>query len=193
MAFSFGNYLIKTDNLQISDLYSIYAIMTFSSLILGRVYSEIPDQKKAKAAAKSAFEIIDRKSRIDSMSPDGKTLNNFQGNIEFKDVTFAYPTRPSQIVLNSFNLVVKANSTNALVGPSGSSKSTICSLLLRFYEIDKGGSILLDGVDISELNVQWLRAQIGFVSQEPSLFDCTIRENIENGNPSKNQVIYKIL
>lgn len=87
-AFSFGYFLIKSDNLSVTDLYRIYAAMTFSSLVLGRVYSQLPDQTKATQAARTAFRIIDRKSKIDSLSQDGIKLDKVIGNIEFKNVSF---------------------------------------------------------------------------------------------------------
>ena len=86
-----------------------------------------------------------------------------------------------------FNLSVKNGQSNALVGTSGCGKSTNIALLLRFYD-PTHGSILLDGVDIKKLNIQWLRSQIGIVSQEPVLFDYSIRENIENGDTNRQQV-----
>lgn len=169
-AFSFGYYLVKTDGLKVAHLYTIYAAMTFSSLILGRVYSQLPDQIKAKQAAKTAFKIIDRKSKIDSMSAFGLRPEKITGNIEFKNVCFEYSSRPGHKILNDFNLTVQNGQTNALVGASGCGKSTTIALLLRFYDITEG-AILLDGVDIRKLNIQWLRSQIGLVSQEPVLFN----------------------
>lgn len=123
---------------------------------------------------------------IDSSAEDGLTLPSVNGSIEFKDVTFAYPTRRETNVLDGFSLNVEAGSTVALVGPSGCGKSTTIQLLERFYDIN-AGSITLDGHDLRELNVHWLRQQIGLVSQEPSLFACTIRENIAFGLPGATQ------
>ncbi len=188
-AFSFGWYLIKNDNLAVTDLYRIYAAMTFSSMILGRVYAQIPDQKKAKDCTKTVFRIIERKSKIDSLSEEGVRLDNVIGNIEFKNVQFEYTTRPGIRILNGFNLSVNNGQTNALVGPSGCGKSTTISLLLRFYDpID--GEILLDGIDIRKFNIQWLRSQIGIVSQEPILFNYSIKENIANGDPTRDNVSF---
>ena len=96
--------------------------MTFSSLILGRVYAQLPDQIKARQAAKTAFKIIDRKSKIDSMSQLGLKPEKFLGNIEFKNVCFEYSSRPDIKILNNFNLSVQNGKTTALVGPSGCGK-----------------------------------------------------------------------
>ena len=187
-AFTFGFYLIKTDGLLVANLFRVYAAMTFSSMVLGRVYAQLPDQGKARNAAKTAIKIIDRKSKIDSMSEEGIKLDSsIAGNIEFKDVHFEYPSRPGIRILNGLNLSIKNGETNALVGPSGCGKSTACAILLRYYDI-KSGSVTLDGVDIRNLNIQSLRSKIGIVSQEPTLFNYSIKDNILFGDPSRNEV-----
>ena len=104
-AFSFGYYLVKNDSLSVTDLYRIYAAMTFSSLVLGRVNSQLPDQTKATQAARTAFRIIDCQSKIDSMSQDGMKLDKVIGNIEFKNFSFEYKNRPGLTVLNDLNLI----------------------------------------------------------------------------------------
>lgn len=185
--FSFGYYLIKNDGLATADLYKIYASITFSSIILGRAFSTLPDQKKSQSAAKTAFKIIDRKSKIDSLSEEGIKPNNIVGNIRFENVYFKYPTRPHIKVLNGFNLEIKNGETNALVGPSGCGKSTTISLLLRFYDVESG-AVYIDDVDVRKLNVNWLRSKIGLVSQEPILFNTSILENIQLGNVERASV-----
>lgn len=117
---------------------------------------------------------------IDSSSPRGEKLDEVVGNIQFHNVTFAYPTRREINVLSNFTLDVPAGKTVAIVGPSGSGKSTVAQLLERFYD-PVGGKITLDGHDLKDLNVKWLRQHIGIVSQEPILFACSIRENIAHG------------
>lgn len=104
----------------------------------------------------------------------------FAGAITLKDVTFNFPSRPNITILKNVSLNIEPNTVTAIVGRSGSGKSTIASLLLRLYEPQSGG-ILLDGVDIRELNLHWLRNNISAVSQEPVLFSGTIRENILYG------------
>ena len=189
-AFSFGFNEMKNHNLRVSNLFRVYAMVTFSSLTLGRVFSLLPDQGKARNAAKTAIELLNRKSKIDSMSEEGIKPNNLIGNIEFKNVCFEYPSRPGIKVLNDFNLTIKNGETNALVGASGCGKSTTYSIFLRFYDI-KSGSVTLDGVDIRQLNIQWLRSQIGTVSQEPILFNYSIKENLLFGDSSRDQVYKK--
>jgi ABC-type bacteriocin/lantibiotic exporter with double-glycine peptidase domain len=117
--FSFGFFLMKNDGLTTTDLFRIYSSMTFSSMILGRVYAQLPDQSKCKAAARVAFEILERHSRIDPMSDEGDRPAFVIGNIKFENVMFKYPSRPDMSVLNGFNLSVQHGKTNALVGNSG--------------------------------------------------------------------------
>ena len=97
-----------------------------------------------------------------------------------KDVQFHYPTRPEVQVLQGLSLAVKPGQTLALVGPSGCGKSTVVSLIERFYD-PLSGELTLDGREVRDLNIRWLRSQVGIVSQEPVLFDTTIAENIRYG------------
>uniref|UniRef100_A0A804IBC5 Uncharacterized protein n=1 Tax=Musa acuminata subsp. malaccensis TaxID=214687 RepID=A0A804IBC5_MUSAM len=99
------------------------------------------------------------------------------GDVEFRSVEFAYPSRPENIILRAFDLKVPAGKTVALVGGSGSGKSTVIALMERFYD-PLGGEIFLDGVDIRSVKLKWLRSQIGLVSQEPALFATSIKENL---------------
>jgi len=117
---------------------------------------------------------------IDSASTDGKMPSEVSGEIAFKGVSFKYPTRAEKLVFNGLDLTCEAGKTIALVGPSGSGKSTVVSLMERFYD-PTSGSISIDGHDLRDLNVHWLRDQIGLVAQEPSLFACSIKENISYG------------
>ena len=105
----------------------------------------------------------------------------FQGQIEFKNVWFRYPTRPKQWVLKGFNLKINARDNIAIVGESGQGKSTLILLLLRFYDIDFGEN-LIDGVSIKDYRIAELRNAMGLVMQEPLLFNYTITENVLYGN-----------
>lgn len=108
------------------------------------------------------------------------TLDNIRGEIEFKDVHFRYPSRPDVQIFSGFSLHIPSGSTAALVGQSGSGKSTVINLLERFYDPDSG-EVLIDGVDIKKLQLTWLRQNIGLVGQEPILFATTIRDNVAYG------------
>ncbi|VDM05625.1 unnamed protein product [Schistocephalus solidus] len=107
----------------------------------------------------------------------GRQLANFRGQIEFRDVSFSYPQRPNIPILKHFNLKISPGETVAVVGPSGSGKSTIVQLIQRHYDVNQG-QVLIDDVDIRDLDVKWLREQMGVVSQEPVLFAGSVRTNI---------------
>ncbi|XP_048452165.1 mitochondrial potassium channel ATP-binding subunit-like [Rhincodon typus] len=114
------------------------------------------------------------------------------GQVQFDNIDFSYPTRPGQVVLRNFNLTLPASKMVAIVGQSGAGKSTIASLLERFYDPDNG-IITLDGYDIRTLDPQWLRSHvIGYISQEPVLFGTTIKENIRFGKPdASDEEVYE--
>ncbi|XP_003701514.2 multi drug resistance 49 isoform X1 [Megachile rotundata] len=137
----------------------------------------------ARGSAAAIFQVLDHVPAIDSLSKEGQRLPSVTGEIEFKNVHFQYPARKDVKVLQGLNLKINRGETVALVGGSGCGKSTCLQLIQRLYDPLKG-QVLLDGVDVSKLNVQWLRSYIGVVGQEPVLFDTTIRENIRYGNDS---------
>ena len=144
------------------------------------------DQKAGIEVAHRIFKDIDdgNRSPIDGLSVQGITPSvHAKGLIELKNVNFAYPTRRDVPVCKGFSLRIEPGETVALVGPSGSGKSTIINLLLRFYDPDSG-DIYLDGVKIRDLNVRWLRSQIGYVGQEPVLFAGNIASNVLRGRPT---------
>lgn len=124
--------------------------------------------------------MIERNTVSKSSSKIGRKLNKLDGHIQFKDVSFSYPSRSDVIIFNKLSLDIPAGKIVALVGGSGSGKSTVISLIERFYE-PISGEILLDGNNIKELDLKWLRQQIGLVNQEPALFATSIRENILYG------------
>lgn len=132
---------------------------------------------KAKQAAQELKILFDRKPAIDAWSEDGARLESCEGNIEFRDVHFRYPTRPEQPVLRGLNLTVAPGQYIALVGASGCGKSTTIQLLERFYDPLVGG-IYVDGKEISSLNINDYRSYVALVSQEPTLYQGTIRENV---------------
>lgn len=134
----------------------------------------------AREAADRLYKVIDRVPLIDSRSRAGHQLNEIRGEIILKNVNFSYPSRPDLPILDQLNLVFPAHKTSALIGLSGSGKSTIVSLIERFYDVNSG-QLLLDGKDVRELNIKSLRSQIGLVSQEPVLFSGSIRDNVALG------------
>ena len=120
--------------------------------------------------------------KIDPFSKEGQTIEAPRGAIEICDVAFAYPAAPDVVVCEGYSLSIGAGQTVALCGQSGSGKSTVIQLIERFYD-PMSGQVLFDGVDIKTLNVKWLRAQLGYVGQEPVLFNGTVRDNIGYGKP----------
>jgi ABC-type bacteriocin/lantibiotic exporter with double-glycine peptidase domain len=189
-AFSFGAVLMKNGEVEGFNIVRIFASILFSSLFLGKTISTLTDIPRAKAAAKWYFRVVDDFDDGDDLNNSdqnaGLMLNNFQGNIKFENVKFCYMSRPDQITLRNVNLEFKNNESSAIVGASGCGKSTIMSMILKFYA-PYSGRILIDGIDIKDVNTRWLRKQCGLVSQEFNLFDGTIAENITYGL-EKNEV-----
>ncbi|XP_043704920.1 ABC transporter B family member 19-like [Telopea speciosissima] len=163
----------------------------FSAIVggmsLGQSFSNLGAFSKGKSAGYKLMEIIQQKPSIINDPSDGKCLTEVNGNIEFKDVTFSYPSRPDVIIFRDFSIFFPAGKTVAVVGGSGSGKSTVVSLIERFYDPNQG-QVLLDNVDIRTLKLKWLRDQIGLVNQEPALFATTILENILYGKPEATMV-----
>uniref|UniRef100_K3WT79 Uncharacterized protein n=1 Tax=Globisporangium ultimum (strain ATCC 200006 / CBS 805.95 / DAOM BR144) TaxID=431595 RepID=K3WT79_GLOUD len=157
---------------------------------IGSAASWLGESDHAFKAGSTIFSLRDRIRPIDSFDESGATPKKLEGRLEFKDAAFKYSTRPNVTVFKHYNLVIEAGQTVAFCGPSGGGKSTIISLIERFYD-PVHGQVLLDGVDTKTLNVAWLRRQIGLVGQEPALFIGTIEDNITYGleqKPSQQQI-----
>lgn len=121
--------------------------------------------------------MIAQKPKIDSVGTEGRRPESVAGTITFRNVSFSYPARPTTRVLEDLNLDFEAHRVTALVGASGSGKSTIVSLVERWYDpID--GEVSLDGNDIKELNVRWLRSQIGLVQQVRHRFVASLQQEL---------------
>ncbi|CAF4340576.1 unnamed protein product [Rotaria socialis] len=180
----------RNDIIISSFIYSVYwgtapLILMFAYSIFGLeslrcIMTLTRQMSESLTAARSFFNLLDRIPTIDNRSTDCKQLADLQGEISFEQVKFAYVSRPKKCVLNKFQLTIKPGQRVALIGSSGSGKSTVIQLLERFYEPIKG-HVSLDGVDIRQLNIQWLRSRLGLVSQEPVLFNLTVAENIAYG------------
>ncbi|KAK1147947.1 hypothetical protein N8T08_000463 [Aspergillus melleus] len=154
--------------------------MVIASASLTSIAPFIIDLARAATSASELFKLMDRRSQIDPLSPSGEQPASITGDIEFRSVSFSYPMRPGITVLNNFSLHIPAGKVTALVGASGSGKSTIIGLLERWYDIDSG-IITLDNRPIQKLNVKWLRKQAQLVQQEPVLFSGSIYDNIVTG------------
>ncbi|XAR53383.1 hypothetical protein NMG60_11021921 [Bertholletia excelsa] len=187
----YGSHLVMYKGERGGQIYTAGIAFVMGGLSLGVALPEVKYFTEASIAASQIFNRINRIPEIDG--EDGKNgliLENIRGQIEFEHVNFTYPSRPDSIVLKDFNLRVDAGKTVALVGASGSGKSTVIALLQRFYDAN-GGAVRVDGVDIKTLQLKWLRGQMGLVSQEHALFGTSIRENIMFGklDASMDEVI----
>ncbi|KAL8265299.1 hypothetical protein R6Q59_023429 [Mikania micrantha] len=149
-------------------------------LSLGMALPELNHFTEASVAASRIFLRIDRIPEINIDDKNGLIPDTINGLIEFQSIEFTYPSRPSCIILKDFNLKIEAGTTVALVGASGSGKSTAIALVQRFYDVDRG-VVRIDGMDIKKVQLKWLRAQMGLVSQEHALFGTSIKENIMFG------------
>jgi ABC-type multidrug transport system fused ATPase/permease subunit len=185
LAFYYGSQLFLNGELDVQDLFTVVMATVFGSMASGRASAFAQDISKGLQAAENVFSILDRIPRISRNALIGKQIKNLQGHIEFKDITFAYPTRADVRVLQNFNLNIQPGETVAVVGPSGSGKSTLIALLERFYDPNHG-DVLVDGVPLRALDLELWRSQIGYVGQEPVLFDLSIEDNITYGCGKNN-------
>lgn len=183
-SFYAGAKLVEDGKITFSDVFRVFFALTMAAMAISQSSSFAPDSGNAKSAAASIFSILDGKSKIDPSDESGMTLDSVKGEIQFQNVSFAYPTRPDIQIFRDLCLSIHSGKTVALVGESGSGKSTVISLLQRFYDPDSG-QITLDGIEIQKFQVKWLRRQMGLVSQEPLLFNDTIRSNIAYGKEGK--------
>uniref|UniRef100_A0A8C5JL82 Phosphatidylcholine translocator ABCB4 n=1 Tax=Junco hyemalis TaxID=40217 RepID=A0A8C5JL82_JUNHY len=190
--FRFGAYLVVNDLMEFKSVFLVFSAVVFGAMALGQTSSFAPDYAKAKISAAHLFQLFERVPSIDSYSEEGDKPETFEGNITIKDVAFNYPNRPEVKILQGLNLKVEKGQTLALVGSSGCGKSTVVQLLERFYD-PLDGEMLFDGKTAKALNIKWLRAQIGIVSQEPILFDFTIAENIAYGDNSRQVTFEEIV
>ncbi|KAI2602434.1 hypothetical protein GGR54DRAFT_504376 [Hypoxylon sp. NC1633] len=176
----FGGNLVRDGIMTAGDLatFVMYTFWAGGGLFgVANFYSEL---MKGVGAATRIFELQDRNSGISSTK--GVKVTSAQGPIKFENLSFAYPTRPAVTIFNGLNFEIPSGTNVCIVGPSGGGKSTVSSLILRFYD-PTSGSISINGVDITKMNAKSLRRRIGMVSQEPVLFSGTVAENIAYGKP----------
>ncbi|XP_045813314.1 ABC transporter B family member 11-like [Trifolium pratense] len=180
LAVWFGGKLIIEKGYTGGDVITIIFCVFTGSMNLGQTSPSLSAFAAGQAAAFKMFETIKRKPEIDAYDTTGKKLDDIRGDIELREVCFSYPTRPDELIFNGFSLSLPSGTTAALVGQSGSGKSTVVSLIERFYD-PTDGEILIDGINLKEFQLKWIRQKIGLVSQEPVLFTCSIKENIAYG------------
>ena len=180
LVFWYGGLLSYRGVASFGDFFKVYLIFVNTSRTIGETGALTPDFAKASIAINSVFQILDRKTRIDSDVQEAEEVDIVKGDIEFMDVYFAYPSRPNVMVFRGFNLQIHAGQTVAMVGQSGSGKSTIVGLIERFYDPLKG-TIYIDGKDLGKVNLRSVRRHVSLVNQEPNLFAMSIRDNIAYG------------
>lgn len=180
LAFWKGFKEVENDNINVGDLLTVISSLMLAGFSLSSLFPVVHAFRVGKDATHSIFETIDRESPINSLSQDGKMISNISGKIQFKNVKLRYPTNPSKVILDEINMTIHPGETVAIVGPQGSGKSAILSLLERYYDPVRG-SIYIDDMDIRDLNVHSLRKHIAIVTQEAFLFSGSIYENVVQG------------
>lgn len=180
LCFWMGSRLLVDGAITLSDILTILLGVITGAFYLGSVGPHVQAISAGLAAASNIFAVIDRQSPIDSLSNEGRKLQCIEGNLTLRGIRHIYPSRPDVVILDNFGLDLPAGKTTAIVGASGSGKSSVINLIQRFYEPVEG-AIMLDGSDIRDLNLPWFRRQIALVQQEPVLFHGTIEENIAFG------------
>jgi ATP-binding cassette subfamily B (MDR/TAP) protein 1 len=187
----YGGVLVDRDEITFEDVFKVTNAIIGGAGMVGYSFAFTADFNKAAVAAARVFNLLDRKPLIDDGEGTGLRLGlagdrdeSVTGNIRLTGGQFHYPTRPNVQVLAGMELDIKAGQSVALVGQSGCGKSTIIQLIQRFYNLH-GGSLEVEGHNIEQLNVPFIRSKIGIVSQEPVLFDRSIADNIRYGDNSR--------
>ncbi|OAD08180.1 hypothetical protein MUCCIDRAFT_31978 [Mucor lusitanicus CBS 277.49] len=182
LALWYASQLVLEGTSTASSVFVVFLAMITGSISMAKMLPHLTAITNACGASYKVFQVIDTVPAIQHDHHGGEKPAHVDGAIEFNHVSFAYASRPDVRILHDLSLSIQAGMTVACVGPSGSGKSTLVQLLQRFYD-PKDGQITLDGHDLKDLNVQWLRQSIGVVNQQPVLFNTTIRENIQMGSP----------
>lgn len=182
--FWYGGKLVAKGYVNAKQLFETFMILVSTGRVIADAGSMTTDLAKGSDAVGSVFAVLDRYTKIEPEDPEGLEPKRITGHIELRDVHFAYPARPDVMIFKGFSIKIEAGKSTALVGQSGSGKSTIIGLIERFYDPIKG-VVKIDGRDVKSYHLRSLRKHIALVSQEPTLFAGTIRENIVYGVSDK--------
>ena len=185
-----AKYFLSDFSLSSEHMSVVMNVTNTMTQVLANTIADLGNLQKAKTAFKSIYSTLETKSLIPPFKRDNISkisANNIRGKIEFRNVYFAYPTRPDDIILKDISLTIMPGQNIGIVGTSGSGKSTIIQLISRFYDVEDGkGEILIDDINIKDYNLYELRKKIGLVSQEPSLFKVSNLENVRYGRLDAN-------
>jgi len=177
LVFWYGGRLLFNQEYTVLQFFVVYSSIINGAQSAGAIFSFAPDMGEARDAAKLLKSFLNRVPKIDNWSTEGKKIDRLSGKIELQDIRFTYPGRPDHRVLRGISLSAEPGQFIALVGASGSGKSTVMQLLERFYD-PTSGAVLVDDVEVKDYNLQDYRSQLAIVSQETTLYTGTIRENI---------------
>ncbi|OVA19597.1 ABC transporter [Macleaya cordata] len=183
----YASTLIKKQHSNFGDIMKSFIVLIVTALSVAETLALAPEIVMGSQALQSVFHIIERRTAIDPNDAMSEVVTEIKGDIEFRNVSFRYPSRPDVTVLENLYLHVSAGSSLAIVGQSGCGKSSVIALIMRFYDPTLG-VILIDGCDIKGLNLRSLRMKIGLVQQEPALFSTTIYENILYGKEGASEI-----
>ncbi|KAL0889773.1 hypothetical protein Bca101_013756 [Brassica carinata] len=173
----YGSRMVMYHDAKGGNIFAVIMCVTSGGISLGRGFSNLKYFSEVVVAGERITKVLKRVPDIDSNNMEGQILENFKGEVHFNHVKFMYPSTPETLIFEDLCLRIPSGKTVALVGGSGSGKSTVVSLLQRFYD-PVAGEVLIDDVPINKLQVKWLRSQMGLVSQQPVLFATSIKQNI---------------
>lgn len=176
----YGANLVRKGVSTFSKVIKVFVVLVITANSVAETVSLAPEIIRGGEAVGSVFSILDRSTKIDPDDPEAELVESVRGEIELRHVDFSYPSRPDVLVFKDFNLRIRAGQSQALVGASGSGKSSVIALIERFYD-PTAGKVMIDGKDIRKLNLKSLRLKIGLVQQEPTLFASSIFDNIAYG------------
>lgn len=184
--FWYGAHLVRKGVSTFSKFIKVFIVTVIAANTVADAVYLAPEVIRGGQAVASVFSILDRSTKIEPNDPEAEPVDNIHGKIELSHVNFSYPTRPDVIVFKDFNLKIQAGHSQALVGASGSGKSSVIALIERFYD-PLSGKVMIDGKDIRRLNLQSLRRKISLVQQEPVLFATSIVDNIKYGKDDASE------
>ncbi|OMO50345.1 hypothetical protein COLO4_38111 [Corchorus olitorius] len=169
------------------DIMKSFMVLIITALAVAETLALTPDIVKGSQALGSVFGILHRETSIVPNDPKSNILTEIKGEIEFRNISFKYPMRPDVTIFQDLNLKTSAGNSLAIVGQRGSGKSTVISLIIRFYD-PISRSVLIDGHDIKTVNLRSLRQKMSLVQQEPALFSTTIYGNIKYGKEEVSEI-----